>query len=475
MAPHRHPSPSLGLLVAVGLLAGCATKEPPPRADLQKEALTAPTIPTAWKSGGATGDVADNWLATFGDPQLDALVHEAMVNNPDLRVTAARVQQAAQYVELARAAMKPQVGLGGTGGINASGGDTSSALQGLLLGVSWEPDLWGRMRYGRNAAQETYASAQADMEFARQSLAATVARSWFTATQTLLQKQIASEMVENSKQLVTLTGQRVKVGTANEQDAAFSRANLRTLEVSVQQADFAHTQAVRALELLLGRYPSAELAARPDLVALPGDTPAGVPLATLERRPDVIAAERRVAAAFHRVGEAKAARLPKLTLNLSGTVLDSEVLEFKQDYENPSLGAGVRLVAPLYTGGALTAQVEIRTLEQKEAVAQYARIALRALGDVETALAASHSLATQADLLAQVVAEQKKARDLLQSSYRVGRADLRSIEQQELSLHAARLDALRVQTDQLIQRVNLHLALGGSFEHPVPPTLAQKN
>lgn len=465
----------ISVAVAVALLAGCATKEPPKREDIQKEALVPQTVPAGWKAGGAEGAVTDNWLATFNDPQLDALVREAIVNNPDLRIGAVRVEQAAQYVELARAAMRPQVGVGGTGGINASGGDTSSALQGIMIAASWEPDLWGRMRYGRNAAQETYASAQADLEFARQSLAATVARAWFTATQTLQQKEIATGMVESSSQLLSLTEKRVKVGTANDQDMATGRATLRGFEYTRQQAELAHTQALRALELLLGRYPGAELAARADLTPLPGDVPAGMPLSVLERRPDVIAAERRVAAAFHRVGEAKAARLPSIKLNVSGSALDSEILEFKQDYENPSFGAGVRLVAPIYTGGALTTQVTIRTLEQREAVAQYARAALRALGDVENALATGKSLAIQADLLNQVVTEQTKARDLMQSSFKVGRTDLRAIEQAQMNLFAAKSDALRIQTEQLIQRVNLHLALGGSFEHPAAQTVAQKN
>src|SRR6185369_7526208 len=123
-------------------------------------------------------------------------------NNPDLRVSATRVEQAAQYVQLAKAALRPAVNLIGTGGLNAGGGDVSSALQGVSLGVSWEPDLWGRLRYGRNAYQATYASAQADFEFARQSVAAMTAKSWFTAAETWLQRQIADDTVQAAQELV---------------------------------------------------------------------------------------------------------------------------------------------------------------------------------------------------------------------------------------------------------------------------------
>ena len=186
----------------------------------------------------------------------------------------------------------------------------------------------------------------------------------------------------------------------------------------------------------------------------------------LERRPDVIAAERRVAAAFNRVGEAKAAMLPKITLNLNFGAFKSEVLQLKEDFENPTGGIGARLLAPIYQGGALRAQVQIRTVQQKEAVADYARMALRALGDVENALAANQSLATRVNLLTEAVGDQTRALELTQQSQKIGRADQRAVEQQRLNVQSARIALLNTRTDQLAQRVNLHLALGGSFESP---------
>ncbi len=223
------------------------------------------------------------------------------------------------------------------------------------------------------------------------------------------------------------------------------------------------------IELLLGRYPAAELKAREDLPALPGAVPAGLPIQMLERRPDMIAAERRVAAAFNRIGEAKAARLPKIVLNANIAVIDSSILQLKEDYENPSAGAGARLIAPIYQGGALKTQVVIRTLQQKEAVAQYARQALRALGDVENTLAANQTLAERNDLLSRSLADYQRALVLAKTDYRVGKTDFRTVQQQQLNVYAARLALLRVQSEQLAQRANLHLVLGGSFEKPPDP------
>lgn len=463
------PKTILVALLGAGLIAGCATKPAPTPADIRQQSgsLTNLALTQAWKAAPvSTNAIRDNWLAAFGDPQLDALVAEAMSNNPDLRVSATRVEQAAQYVELAKAAMRPAVNLLGVGGLNMGGGDVSSALQGVSLGASWEPDLWGRMRYGRNAYQATYASLQADFEFGRQSLAATVAKSWFAVSETWLQLQIAGEMVTAAQELARLAEKRWQVGPGSEQDVALARANLGTFEDTARQVSLAHSQSLRALELLLGRYPAAELAARRDLPALPEPIPAGLPLEMLERRPDLIAAERRVAAAFHRVGEARAARLPRIILNANVAAIRSDILQLKNDFENPTGGAGAKLIAPIYQGGALNTQVEIRTLEQKEAVAQYAALALRALGDVENSLAAGQNLAERDRFLQRTVADHQRAFELVQATYRVGQGDLRAVQQQQLNVHAARLAWLRVTSEQLTQRANLHLALGGSFESP---------
>lgn len=454
-------------LLAAAVITGCKTKSPPKSAEIRQQALTNITLPSTWKAGGATGMIRDDWLATFEDEQLAALVHEAITNSPDLRIGAARVEQAGHYVQLARAALKPSFGIGGTGGIKAGGGgDVSSALQGVLLAASWEPDLWGRLRYGRNAAQAQHASAKADFEFARQSLAAATARSWFTATETLLARQIATEMVQAARELVTFSEQRQQVGAGSEQEIAMARASLGSFEDTVRQTRLAHEQALRALELLLGRYPAAELRARSELSRMPGPVPVGMPLEMLERRPDLIAAERRVAAAFNRVGEAKAAKLPRLTLNVSGGAISSDVLQLKPNFENPTFGAGARLVAPIYQGGALNAQVAIRTSEQKQAVAEYGQMALRALADVENALAASQTLAEREPILRQTLADNQRALQLTQQAYQVGKGDLRAVQQQQLSVLAARTALLRVQSEELTQRVNLHLAIGGTWEKP---------
>ena len=451
----------LGSVLIAAALTGCALKSPPERTEVAKQALPNLQVPTAWTAqGGLVGAIADKWLAGFNDPQLDALVQEALANNPDLQLAAGRVEQAAAFAKVAGATLYPQVTALARGG-GALSGD-SSGLEGAGIFASWEIDLWGRVRAGRGAARDQHASAALDAEYARQSLAALVAKSWFLATEARLHKAIAEEMAGASERQLTLVQDRLRVGRGDEYEMALARANLATFRDSVRSLELAYQQALRALEALAGRYPAAALSVPAQLASLPGPIPVGMPSELLERRPDVIAAERRVAAAFYRVEEAKAARLPRISLTAAVTSISSDLFVLKER-DNPVWSAGASLTAPLYTGGALTGQIEVRTAEQKQAVAEYGRVGARAFGEVESALSTAFALEEREAILSQSVIHNSRALELANVRYRVGAGDLRAVQQQALALHAARTALLRVQAERLVQRVNLHLALGGGF------------
>jgi outer membrane protein TolC len=238
--------------------------------------------------------------------------------------------------------------------------------------------------------------------------------------------------------------------------------NLESYRDRLRQVQLAYDQALRALELLVGRYPAAEIAAPAEFGMLPPQIPAGLPSELLERRPDVIAAQKRVAAAFSRVKEAQAARLPRISLTGSGSHLTSDLFVL-QDRDNPTWSVGGTLFAPLFTGGTLKAQVDIRTAEQEQAVAQYVQAARAAFGDVENALSSELALEEREAILAAAVRDAERALQLAEIRYRVGSGDLRSVEQQQLAYHTSRMSLLRVQSERRVQRVNLHLALGGDF------------
>jgi NodT family efflux transporter outer membrane factor (OMF) lipoprotein len=278
-----------------------------------------------------------------------------------------------------------------------------------------------------------------------------------------MQRALADEMVTSSVRLVSLASDRLRVGNGNEYDLALARANVQTFQDAQHQLDAAYRQALRALEALAGRYPAAALQVPARLAERPAPVPAGIPSELLERRPDVAAAERRVAAAFYRIETAKAARLPSISLTASGSSISSELFVLK-DLENPVWSLGAKLMAPIFTGGALQAQVEVRTAEQKVAVAEYGRIGARAFGEVENALSSEFTLQSRVAVLRQAVIENERALELANVRYRVGSSDLRAVQQQQLAVFGARTTLLRVQAEQLVQRVNLYLALGGGWQ-----------
>lgn len=449
------------LLLCLG--TGCALKAPPTTEATAEQALPNLKVPERWSEPGAVPGQSriDGWLESFHDPQLDGLVQEALANNPDLQVAAARVEQAAGYVKSAGATLYPQVNALARGGGTLSG--DSSGLEGAGIFANWELDVWGRVRAGRESASTQYGSAALDAEYARQSLAALVAKSWFLATEARLQKGIAEDMMMAAARSLDLAEDRLRVGSGDESDVMLARASLATYRDSVRNLQYAYRQSLRALESLAGRYPAAALAVPAHLAAMPGPVPVGMPSELLERRPDVVAAERRVAAAFYRVEEAKAARLPRISLTAAVTSISSELFVLKER-DNPVWSAGAALNVPLFLGGQLQSQIEIRTAEQKQAVAEYGRVGSRAFSEVESALSAGFALQDREAILKEAVTDNARALEFANVRYRVGAGDLRAVQQQSLALSAARTALLRVQTERLVQRVNLYLALGGTFE-----------
>ncbi|MCC8362707.1 efflux transporter outer membrane subunit [Lysobacter sp. A6] len=453
---------SFGLGLAATLLAGCATAPEPTPDETRADALQHVQVPQAWARQASTAPVEAGWLATFGDPQLDALVIEALAHNPDLAMAAARVEQAEAQVDLAAAQLKPAIGILGRAGSKPVS-DLVAMLSGVMLRLAWEIDLWGRLRYQRNAAMAQRDASSADYRFARQSLAASVARAWFVAAETAQQAKLANMMASDAERLVALSNDRMRVGAGSETDVMTARASQANYRDAAQQVELAHRSALRALEILVGRYPAAAIESRADLAPFPGPVPAGMPMDALDRRPDLVAAQRRVAAAFDLVGAAKASFWPGLTLSAGYGRVSREAANLAQSTDQTTASASATAVVPLYTGGQLTGNVRLRTAEQREAVANYARLVLQALNEVESTLDAETTLATREELLRISAEDSRRAAGLTEESYRVGKSDLRDVMNRQLAANAADVALLAVRRERLVRRVDLHLALGGDF------------
>ena len=447
-----------GAAAMLVVLCGCAVQQPRETTELVTEALPETTeVPAEWSAAAEdTGEVDDGWLTEFRDPQLNALAAEALDNNLNLRLAATQVDRAAALARAAGAALKPAVGFAGD--IAETWGDTnaSGTTYGASLVMSWEADVWGRVRAGAQAGEEALAASVADYEYARQSLVASIAKTWFLASEVKLQRALIEDAVATFRDILEVVEIKREVGQVTDKDVALAKADLASAEEALRQAESAYQQIQRGLEVLLGRYPAANLEAATDLAALPPPVPVGLPSDIIARRPDLQAAERRVAAAFLLQEEAELARLPSFNLTAAAGV-DSAL-----DDAIGSLAAGI--VAPIFTGGALEAQVEIATADQQAAIAAYGQTLLAAFEEVETALSNQALFAERQRFLETVVAENEKALDIARAEYDVGKIDLLSVLQLQARVIGARTSLIRIRDERLAQRVDLHLALGGSFE-----------
>ena len=454
------------LIVLIGFApTGCMTKPSLTQEEVVSQVFDDPStaIRAKWKAAANRGEVPDGGLTSFNDPAMEKVVGEALAKNFLLRGAAAQVDVAAGMAVKAAAGLKPVVGAGADlAGIKAAGLDATST-SGVGLGASWEIDLWGRLSSIAKAGEEQFKAAEADFGFARQSLAAMTAKNWYLASEALQQEALAEETVTILTRLVKIVTAKQEVGQIPMQDLRLARADLAAAEDRRRSATLAREQAVRALEILLGRYPSAEFEVRPDFVPVPPPVPAGVPSQVLERRADLVAAERRVAAAFQGVQAARLAKLPRIALTAGGGFGSSDLLSLL----NAGPGffqAGANFFFPIDTTGAIQADVDIATAQQEQALAGYGQAALVAFGEVENGLSGERLLAEREAYLASATEDNAEAYNLTNKQYEVGKIDLLSVLQVQTRWLGARSALLSLQRARLTNRINLHLALGGDFE-----------
>ena len=432
----------------------------------QATADALPAVSETWRTVSESGVVETDWIASFNDTVLTSLVTEAQANNLNLAVAAAGVDQARALARQAGASLAPDLNLnlGATrAGQLESGGVGAADTLNAGVQVSWEADLWGRIRSGVAQSAASAQAAEADFRFAQYSIAANTAIAYFTAIEANLQTQIAQDsldVLENTQRIVEA---QYNEGMASAQDLALSRSDLAAARDQVVTLEGASRDALRALELLLGRYPAADLGLRSTLPVVPPSPPTGVPSDLLERRPDLIAAERQVAAAFNAVNQAKAARLP--SLSLTGSVGGSSGdLSNLLDPANVAWSAGTSLLAPLFDGGRRRENVVIANAQQEAALAQYADAALRAFSDVESSLDQGEVLSSREDALQEAADQAAEAFRLAELRYKEGETSLLDLLTVQQRVIGTRSSLSSVQRLLLQQRVNLNLALGGSWE-----------
>jgi len=448
-------------------LCGCALHRPPSHPTIVVQALPKATpLPPAWSATSDALNVGDDWLKSFQDPGLDAVVSEAIANNLDLRQAAARVEAARQSVIVVGSTLKPQVNASlSAATTRATDKNITQQKQSssVLPGVAWEVDVWGRVRAQRAAAQENYQAVALDYAFARQSLAATTAQSWYLAIETRQLLALAEQAVNIYRQLLELVKIRRSAGKVADLDVAEASYQLDEAQNQLAIAQGLYSESKRILEVLVGRYPSAELDVAERFAPLPPPVAPGLPSSLLERRPDIVASEHQVLAAFRTQEAAKLALLPSFSLNLIGGRLSDPL--FSVLGLNPWLvHAAAGMFVPIYEGGALRAQIKIATAQQEQAVAQFGAVALGAFEEVEVALTNERLLAERLPYSENAVRDHSEAVRVANLRYKAGSMDFLSVLQLQAGQIQSQADLIKLRNTQLSNRINLHLALGGSFD-----------
>ena len=434
-------------------------------------------FPDEWPGAGIEEkEVLALWWESFGDPVLKDLVEKGLEGNFDLQAAAARVETAAAQARIAGAETLPNV----SAGLNANGqrqnfiglpipGAEGESLSrtfksfGVSLDASWEPDVWGRISAGKSAAIADLEAVEADMRFAKLSLAAQISKAWYAALESWEQIRLAEKTVANYRDTSERVRSRYRRGLQSSLDLRLALSSLSSAEALLEQRKQQMDLAARQLEILLGRYPSAQLETAQNLPSVPPVPPTGVPSELVSRRPDLVAAERRMWAAGARWTQARRSLYPSFSITgRIGTSSADFLQAFNGSFFIWNLAGNV--MQPVFQGGRLRAQVELEDARSKEAAARWAASVLKALLEVEAALAAESYLARQEQSILVSTRQATASLELAQNRYDTGLESFVTIlEAQRRSLDAES-QLLNIRRQRLDTRIDLHLALGGGFE-----------
>ena len=432
-----------------------------------------------WAAPHVEGRAADGWLADLRAPGLNALVAESLNGNTDLRAAAGRLAAAEARARIAGASLRPTIDGAGAAnrrarassveratGVGAGGGPTNDFS--LSLSFRWEQDLWGRLRDEQRAAGSELIAAQADLAAARLSLVANVVTAAANVLEAERQVALAESNVRALQVSLDVLDGQLELGLDDERtaldlslatsDVARGRAALETRRQELEEAR-------RSLELLMGRYPAAAVAGLREFPSLARSVPAGLPSELLHRRPDLQAAERRLAAAWLRAGAARKEFLPSVSLSGGGGLASSDLSRLL-DWDRLFWDIAAGLSQPVLRGGELRARADQARAEAEQAAADYAGQVLQAFREVESALANERWLANREAELAVASREAQRAAELSIDAYERGLADIVTVLASQQRVVDAEGGLLSVRNQRLRNRVELYLALGGDFDTP---------
>jgi NodT family efflux transporter outer membrane factor (OMF) lipoprotein len=483
-----HPSrllPRLVALAACALVTACAVGPDykRPSADVpQQHKETA----GAWKVG-APADTATRgkWWEIFGDAQLNALEDQVAAANQNIFVAEAQYRQAQALVQSARAQFFPTLSASASAtrsrsvrttvnpdGSLSTGNPSLLNAQSISLDASWELDLWGRVRRTVESNKASAEASAGDLASALLSAQATLAQNYFQLRVTDTQKAVLQRTVADYERFLQLTKNQYAVGVAQRSDVLTAQTQLQQSQALLLDTEVTRAQLEHAIAVLIGKTPSefslasTSAATVQDLPLLP-EIPLEIPSSVLERRPDIAAAERRMAAANANIGVAKAAYFPTLTLGATAGVA-ANTLSHLATLPTRIWSIGPTLAATLFDAGARSAAVDKAGAAYDQSVATYRQTVLGAFQDVEDNLAALRWEAKEFDAQNEAVKAAQEAAQLDLNRYRAGTISFLEVITAQATAYNAERTLLTLQGKRYSAAVLLVKALGGGWHGEVP-------
>ena len=458
-------------VTAIVALAGCAVgpdyKQPEMQApEAYKETGT-------WKAAEPADTVPrGKWWQAFGDPVLDGLTEKVTVSNQSLKAAEARYRQAQAAVVSARSGYFPGVSAGASATRSSASNNSSvtnatnpssATTYRASATLGWEIDLWGRVRRTVEAARAGEQASQGDLDAVRLSLQASLAQSYFLLRVTDVQRNLYNDTVAAYSKSLELTKNRYDAGVAAKTEVVQAEAQLLQTRAQYLDLDTTRAQLEHAIAALIGLAPAQfDLPPAPLVAKLPR-IPPGLPSTLLERRPDIAAAERRVAAANAQIGVAKAAYFPALTL--PGSIgFSSTAFSHLFEVPNRFWSIGPALGVTLLDFGVRGAAVDAAVAAWDESAANYRQAVLTGFQDVEDNLATLRILAEEAQVQDDAVRASRETLLLTTNQYKAGTANYLAVVVVQTQQLANERSAVILLGRRLTASVGLILALGGGYQ-----------
>lgn len=481
---------TLAVLALGATLAGCSLQPTyqVPRLDVPaqfKEATPEAAQAGIWQPARHGADAAaldavpEKWWTVYGDETLNRLQEEAAAANPSVEQAVARLRTAQAAVASSRAGLFPTLGTTGSGSRALTGGGTyvnsnneNIARSGTInntfslgLNASWELDLWGRLSGQVDASRASAQASSDDLAAARLSAQASVAQTYFSLRAAEAQDRLLRETLANYEQSLQLTRNRYRSGVASSADVAQAQAQYKSTQAQLLEAQITRAQYEHALAALLGKAPAAfSLPATAQLPAPPA-VPAMLASTLLEQRPDIAAAERRVAAANAQIGVARAAFFPSLTLSASAGYRNSTLSNL---LSTPNLfwSLGPALAMSLFDGGARSAAVESARGALDLAAATYKQTVITALQEVEDNLVAASQLAQEQQVQTEALAAARKALTVAENQYKAGTVAYLNVLSAQTTVLGAENNLINVRNRRLTAVNTLLKNVAGKWKTP---------